>query len=74
MPVAKTEDGLWLTVVDVGLRPREDQILLEGREPFSFHEFGYELTLMPVEGGDTNRAWIGMSLERGFPRTSRAPY
>ncbi len=66
MPVAKSEDGIWLTVVDVGLRPRNDEILLEGREPFSFHEFGYEITIMPMDGGDTEsnmdrnitRAWL----------------
>ena len=53
MPVAKSDDGLWLTVVDVGLTTRKDQLLLEGREPFTFDEFGYEITLMPTNEGDT---------------------
>lgn len=52
LPIAESEDGRWHTVVDVGLRPVEDAILLVGRQPFSFHEFCYEITLMPLDGGE----------------------
>ncbi len=43
-PLAQSSDDEHLTFVDVGLSPKLDQLLLEGREPFSFHEFGYEVT------------------------------
>jgi hypothetical protein len=52
MPVAESADGLWLTFADVGLRSRPDELLLEGREPFSFHEFAYEITVMRTTGGE----------------------
>ena len=66
VPVAESEDGLWVTVVDVGLTPREEQILIEGREPFSYHEFAYEISRMPIPEGSLNPVWTGMSHVSGF--------
>jgi hypothetical protein len=49
-PLAASNDGKYLTFVDVGLRPEFDRIL-EGYQPFDFHAFGYEITLVPQAGG-----------------------
>jgi len=44
-PFAYSDDGRWLTSIDVGLRPAVDAAPIEDLGPFSFHEFAYEITI-----------------------------
>jgi hypothetical protein len=48
-PFGLSEDGRWLTLIDVGFTPRSNSSPFPDLRLFDYHEFGYEITLLDRE-------------------------
>jgi hypothetical protein len=51
VPIAESENGRWLTSIDVGYRESDGESPCDGIAPVDFHSFGYEIHLFDQQDG-----------------------
>ena len=51
VPIALSEDGRWLTSIDVGYRESDGESPCDGVMAVDFHSFGYEIHLFDQQAG-----------------------